>query len=40
MIKVSSKIFEGDEQFSFARIRFAEAMLDIGQDLELLQGGT
>ena len=29
MIKVSSKILEGDEQLGFIRMRFAEAMLDI-----------
>ena len=39
MIKVSSKIFEGDEQFGFTRMRFEEAMLDIRHDLELFQVG-
>ena len=39
MIKVSSKIFEGDEQLGFTRMRFAEAMLDIRQDLELFKLG-
>ena len=35
MIKVSSKIFEGDEQLGFTRMRFEEVMLDIRHDLEL-----
>ena len=39
MIKVFSKIFEGDAQLSFTRIRFAEAMLDIRHDLELFKVG-
>ena len=39
MIKVFSKIFEGDAQLSFTRIRLAEAMLDIRHDLELFKVG-
>ena len=39
MIKVSSKIFEGDEQLGLIRMRFAEAMLDIRQDLEIFKVG-
>ena len=39
MIKVCSKIFEGDEQLGFTRMRFAEAMLDIEQDLEPFKVG-
>ena len=39
MIKVFSKIFEGDAQLSFTRIRLAEAMLDIRDDLELFKVG-
>ena len=39
LIKVFSKIFEGDAQLSFTRIRFAEAMLDIRHDLELFKVG-
>ena len=39
MIKVSSKVFEGDKRFGFTQMRFAEAMLDIRQDLELFKSG-
>ena len=39
MIKVFSKIFEGDAQLGFTRIRFAEAMHDIRHDLELFKMG-
>ena len=39
MIKVSNEIFEGDEQLGFTRMRFAEAMLDIRQDLEIFKVG-
>ena len=39
MIKFSSKIFQGDDKLGFTRMRFAEAMLDIRQDLELFKVG-
>ena len=39
MIKVFSKIFEGDAQLGVTRIRFAEAMHDIRHDLEPFKVG-
>ena len=37
MIKVSSKIFKGDESLGFTRMIFTKTMLNITQNLELLK---